>query len=72
MGKDFFASKQSWGAIVLLIMPVLHKLGINVDSSALVDTLVQISGGVLFLWGAFSKSRAPVTSVAGIKTSKSS
>lgn len=63
--KDFFQSKQTWGAIIFLLTPVLNSLGIDFDAGAVVDVIVSVIGGVVFLWGAFSKDRKPVGSVAG-------
>lgn len=64
--KDFFQSKQTWGAIVYLLAPFLSSLGIEIDQQAVVDAILQIIGAGLFLWGAFSRNRKPVGSVAGI------
>lgn len=65
--KDFFQSKQTWGAIVYLLAPALQQAGIDIDQEALVEAVMQVVGGALFLWGAFSEKRAPVGSVAGVR-----
>jgi hypothetical protein len=66
MEKDLFASKTTWAAIVYFAVPVLNHFGIKVDPSMLTSELMQIASGALFLWGMFSKNRAPVTSVGGV------
>lgn len=65
--KDFFQSKQTWGAILFLVAPVLENFGISIDQNAVVETITQVVGGALFLFGAFSSSRKPVGSIAGVK-----
>lgn len=66
-GKDLFQSKQTWGAIVYLISPLFKQFGFEVDQAELIANLTALSGVILYLWGTFSKTRAPVVSVAGIK-----
>lgn len=63
MGKDFFQSKQTWGAILYLLGPII---GVELDVDAMVNTIVEVIAGGIFLWGSFSRNRAPVTSVAGV------
>ena len=65
--KDFFQSKQTWGALFFLLGPVFKQLGIDFDEEAVVTTVTAVVGGVFFLWGAFSSNRKPVGSVAGVK-----
>lgn len=70
-GKDFFASKTTWGMIVALFGPVLNQyFGIAPDGQEmLVNAIVEVIGGVLFLWGQFTR-KAEITTVAGVKISK--
>lgn len=64
--KDFLQSKTTWASILFLAQPVLMSLGINVDTPAVVDIIVNIISGGLFLWGQFSR-KSKIGTVAGIK-----
>lgn len=65
-GKDFFASKATWGAIVMLVAPALRAFGVEFDQQAVADAITTVAGLVLFLIGQFSR-KAEITSVAGVK-----
>lgn len=68
-GKDFFASKVTWGAVVALLAPVLRMLGVEYDAQVLVDALTTVAGGVLIVWGQFSRKKE-ITSIAGVEVKK--
>lgn len=68
-GKDFFASKATWGAIVLLVAPALRAYGIDVDIQIVADAASAIAGFVLFAWGQMTR-KTEITSVAGVPVKK--
>lgn len=68
-GKDFFASKTTWGAIMLLIGPALRYFGIQLDEQALIDALSTITGLVVFTWGQLTR-KDPIVSVGGVEVKK--
>ncbi len=64
--KDFFASKATWGAIILLIAPALAMLDIEItDQQGLVDALTTIIGLAVFVVGQF-KRKTKIGSIAGL------
>lgn len=65
-GKDFFASKTTWGAIVLLVTPALRMMGLEFDSQVLVDSLTAVAGFAMILVGQFTRKKE-ITSVAGVQ-----
>jgi len=67
-GKDFFASKTTWGMIVALFGPILNQyFGISPEGhGALVDAIVSAIGGVVFVWGQFTR-KTEITTVASVK-----
>lgn len=66
--KDFFASKATWGAIVMMFGPILsQQFGVGpAGQEAIVDTIVQIIGGVLFIIGQFTR-KSEIKSIGTIK-----
>ena len=65
--KDFFQSKTTWGAIVLLMVPVLKMFDIEIaDQQVLVDGIMALIGAGVVIWGQFTRS-TKINSVAGIK-----
>jgi hypothetical protein len=71
-GKDLFASKTTWGALIPLLMWVLSAVGVpipDIDEELTAQTLANISGGLLFLWGQLTR-KAPITTVAGVPLPK--
>lgn len=74
VGKDFFLSKATWGAIILLLTPFLNS--IKVDPNTTLDAVMNVVqngdalvGALLFLWGQFKRTE-PITSVLGVKLGK--
>lgn len=65
-GKDFFASKTTWGSIMLLVGPALKAAGFEFDEKEIVEQAALLVGTVLFLVGQFTR-KAEITSVAGVK-----
>lgn len=65
-GKDFFLSKATLGAILLLAAPVLAKFGIVLDEAGVIDAIMLIGGAVTFLWGQLTRKKA-ITSILGVK-----
>lgn len=68
-GKDFFASRVTWGAVVTLIAPLLRMMGVEYDAQVLVDALTTLAGAGLVVWGNI-KRKAEITSVAGVEVKK--
>lgn len=68
-GKDFFSSKATWGAVLLLLTPVLQYFGIVVDVDPLVEALATLGGFVVFTWGQLTR-KEPIVSVAGVPVKK--
>lgn len=65
-GKDFFLSKATLGAVLLLAKPVLAQFGIELDEAGVIDAILVISGGVTFLWGQVTRKKE-ITSILGVK-----
>jgi hypothetical protein len=68
-GKDFFASKTTWGALMLIAGPALHAAGIQFEDQAVVDAISLLAGAAVTLWGQFTRTKE-ITSVAGIEVKK--
>lgn len=68
-GKDFFASKTTWGAVALLIAPLLRAFGVEYQEQMLVDALTTIAGLAVVVWGQFTRTKE-ITSVAGVEVKK--
>lgn len=69
-GKDLLQSKQLWGTVVALLALMLQNSGIEFDQDQLVEQIMMAVGAVLYIIGTFSRKRAPITSVAGVKVRK--
>lgn len=65
-GKDFFLSKATLGAILLLAAPLLAKFGIELDEAGVIDAIMLIGGALTFLWGQVTR-KSEITSFAGVK-----
>lgn len=68
-GKDFFASKTTWGAITLLVGPLLRAAGVEYDEQVMVDALTTLAGVVVIVWGQVAR-KTEITSVAGVPVKK--
>lgn len=68
-GKDFFASKATWGAILLLLNPVFKYFEIEIEEGALVEALTTVAGFVMFTWGQLTR-KEPIVSVGGVEVKK--
>jgi len=64
--KDFFASKTTWGALIMLLAPALKTVGIEIDEQGVVDAITTLVGLGVFLWGQFTR-KSEINTVAGIK-----
>lgn len=64
--KDFLQSKSTWGAIVLLLAPLLNIFGIDIDEGAVTEAVTVVVGGLIFVWGQLTRS-TKINSIAGIK-----
>lgn len=64
--KDLFQSKATWGAVFLLLNPVLNKFGITIDQEGMVEAASTIVGAALFVWGQLTR-KSGIGSVAGVK-----
>jgi len=64
--KDFFQSKSTWGALLILLSPLFSYLGLEVDNAAIVENITMVIGAVVFIYGQFTRS-TEITSVAGVK-----
>lgn len=67
--KDFLKSKATWGAIFLLIAPLLQSFGLDINVEKTVETITQLIGGVLFIVGQFTRD-SKINTVAGIQVTK--
>lgn len=70
MGKDFLTSKATWGAIVLLLSPLLDSIQVNHDTflDAIMTVVQNLDNGVgagIFLWGQLTRKQ-PITTIVGI------
>lgn len=66
--KDLLSSKSTWGVIIALVLvPLAQQIGVDLgDYDALAQTLAEITGGILFLVGQFTR-KTTINSVAGVK-----
>lgn len=64
--KDFLQSKSTWGAIILLLAPLLSNFGIDIDQGAVTETITGIVGGIVFIWGQLTR-KTKINSIIGIK-----
>lgn len=66
-GKDLFKSKQFVGTVIMVIAMVVNQYGGEIDAPALTDAVLGIIGSITYVIGTFSKNRARIISVAGVK-----
>lgn len=64
--KDFFQSKSTWGALMVLLAPLFNSIGLEVDTSAVVESITTVIGGIVFIYGQFTR-KTEITSIAGLK-----
>ena len=68
-GKDFFTSKTTWGAIALLVSPLLRMYGLEIDTQVIADVAAGGVGIALVIWGQITRKQE-ITSVAGVPIKK--
>lgn len=68
-GKDFFTSKTTWGAVALLISPLLRMYGLEVDTQVIADVAAGVIGMGLVVWGQITRKKE-ITSIAGVPIKK--
>ncbi len=68
--KDLFLSKSTWGAILILVGPLLSHFGLEIGNhEALIESLVSLSGVIIFIVGQFTRKKE-INSIAGVKVKK--
>lgn len=73
-GKDFFASKTTWGVLIFTLCGLLNRyMGLNIEFEQMLKMIQPatefgqiVVGPILTAWGTRS-AKKPITSVAGIK-----
>ena len=65
--KDFFASKTTWGMLLISLQPVLAHFGLTLPlTDDVVTNFIQGAGSAMFIWGQLSRN-ATINTVAGVK-----
>lgn len=58
--KGLLQSKTFWGVVVLLLVPLLRRAGLDIGDAAgseIAGDLVAIAGGAVAIWGRVSASK---------------
>lgn len=65
--KDFFQSKSTWGALFVLLAPLLNQFGITIENQeALTQGIITVVGFGMVVWGQLTR-KTEINSIAGVK-----
>ena len=65
--KDFFQSKTTWGAVFVILAPILNQFGITIENQeALTQAIITLVGFGMVVWGQLTR-KSEINSIAGVK-----
>lgn len=64
--KDFFASKTTWGMLLVVINQILSHYGLQLPATdETIQSFMSGAGAALFIWGQLTRAQ-PIGSVGGV------